>query len=70
MQVETSSATPANNASEIWGAVRIGNGTKLHRAYKDSRFGLIICCSCAGTSQGSAYNNARFFAGVQSNCKN
>jgi hypothetical protein len=62
MQVETSHATQANDNADIFGAVRIGNGDKLHRAYQDQRFGLIICCGCAGTQSGSAYNRARWFA--------
>jgi hypothetical protein len=60
----------ANNQTEISGAVKIGNGTKLHKACKDSKYGLMILCGCPGTQQGSAYNRARFFAGVQANCKN
>ena len=55
---------------EIHGAVKIGNGAKLHRARKDSLYGLVILCGCPGTQQGSAYHRARFFVGMESNCKN
>lgn len=52
------------------GAIRIGNGNKLHPAYKDPRYGLIITCSCPGTQQGSAYHRATFFPGKEANCQN
>jgi hypothetical protein len=57
-------------SKDIQGAVKIGNGTKLHKAYKDKTYGLIICCGCPGTQQGSAYHRARFFPNVTPNCKN
>lgn len=52
------------------GAVRIGNGAKLHPARSNANYGLLILCRCPGTQQGGAYNNARFFAGLTANCKN
>lgn len=55
---------------EITGAVRIGNGAKLHPAIKDAHFGLIIRCRCPGTQQGGAYHRAKFFTGMIANCKN
>jgi hypothetical protein len=55
---------------EIQGAVKIGNGTKLHKAYKDASNHLWICCGCPGTQQGSAYNRAKFFANTTPTCKN
>lgn len=55
---------------EIQGAARIGNGAKLHKAYKDNYYGLIILCGCPGTRQGSTSHRARFFPGAESNCKN
>ena len=55
---------------DIQGAVRIGNGTKLHPAIKDARYGLMIRCSCPGTQQGAAYHRARFFPNTAANCKN
>jgi hypothetical protein len=55
---------------DIQGAVRIGSGAKLHRARKDSVYGLVILCGCPGTQSGNAYHRARFFAGMESNCKN
>jgi hypothetical protein len=57
-----------NNQQEIIGAVRIGNGEKLHPAYKD-RYGLTICCRCAGTRSGSANQKAVFYANKESNCR-
>ena len=55
---------------EVMGAVRIGNGTKLHRAFIDQQYGLMICCGCPGTNQGSAYYRAKFFPNTQATCKN
>lgn len=55
---------------QINGAVRIGRGAKLHPASKREGYGLIIRCSCPGTQQGGAYNRAKFFTGMQANCKN
>jgi hypothetical protein len=54
---------------EINGAVRIGNGAKLHPACKHPVYGLIIRCRCPGTHQGDAYHRARFFTGMQATCK-
>jgi hypothetical protein len=54
---------------ETTGAVRIGNGTKLHPAVKDSSYGLMIRCCCPGTQQGGAYKTARFFPGVNATCR-
>lgn len=61
----------ANKPSQqIDGAVRIGrSGTKLHPAVQHPHYGLMICCRCPGTQQGSAYRGAQFFAGVKSNCR-
>jgi hypothetical protein len=59
-----------NQQAEVTGAVRIGNGTKLHLAYKHPVYGLIIRCGCPGTQQGAAYHRARFIQGAQANCKN
>lgn len=56
--------------TKMMGAVRIGKGVKLHKAYKDNYYGLVICCGCPGTQQGSAYHRARFFANVEPTCKN
>lgn len=58
------------NNEQTKGAVRIGNGAKLHPAHKDATYGLVIRCRCPGTQQGAAYNNARFFAGAIATCKN
>lgn len=55
---------------ETTGAVRIGNGAKLHPAAKHPTYGLMIRCSCPGTRQGAAYNAARFFTGMTATCKN
>jgi hypothetical protein len=60
----------AQQTQDIQGAVRIGNGQKLHPAIKDAHYGLIIRCRCPGTQQGGARNNARFIAGATGNCKN
>lgn len=57
-------------SKNIQGAVKIGNGTKLHKAYKDVNNHLWICCGCPGTQQGSAYHRAKFFANTTPNCKN
>jgi hypothetical protein len=54
----------------INGAVRIGQGTKMHPAIKSAQYGLLICCRCPGTQQGTAYHKAQFFAGMASNCRN
>lgn len=51
------------------GAVRIGNGDKLHPAAVHSRYGIEIHCSCPGTQQGAAYRKARFFSGLTANCR-
>jgi hypothetical protein len=55
---------------EATGAVRIGNGAKLHPAVKDAHYGLIIRCCCPGTKQGGAYKAAKFLPGVSATCKN
>lgn len=60
--------------SDVIGSARIGRtGTKLHPAkiitYDGMKI-LFITCGCAGTKNGAATNKARFFEGVQSNCKN
>ena len=55
---------------DVFGAVRIGNGEKLHSAYVDGKYGLFISCGCAGTRSGSAYSKAKFFANKAANCKN
>jgi hypothetical protein len=54
----------------INGAVKIGNGAKLHRAHKDEKGRLWIQCGCSGTRQGSAYHSARFFPNTTPTCKN
>lgn len=59
-----------SDSSRIVGSARIGHGTKLHRAYKDSRYGIGFYCSCPGTNNGSACHKATFFPGVESNCGN
>lgn len=59
-----------NTNVKIDGSVKIGNGAKLHKAYKDEKNHLWICCGCPGTQQGSAYHRARFFANVEATCKN
>jgi hypothetical protein len=57
------------NQANKQGSVKIGrSGTKLHPAFIDPRYGLIIQCSCPGTQQGSAYKGARFFENVAANC--
>ena len=61
----------AQSNIEMDGAVRIGrNGTKLHSASIDPKYGLMIWCRCAGTQQGAAYNKAAFIKGAKGNCKN
>jgi hypothetical protein len=59
-----------NQQAEVTGAVRIGNGTKLHLAYKHPVYGLIIRCGCPGTRQSSTTYRAQFIKGAQANCKN
>ena len=55
---------------KIDGAVKIGNGAKLHKAFKDENNKIWICCKCPGTQQGGAYHYLKFFADVQATCKN
>jgi hypothetical protein len=64
-----SKMTNTTQKQDVHGAVRIGGGTKLHPAVIDAHYGLTIRCSCPGTQQGAAYHKARFFQGVQGNCK-
>jgi hypothetical protein len=59
-----------SDAYLLHGAVRIGQGTKMHPAIKSAQYGLLICCRCPGTQQGAAYHKAQFFAGMASNCRN
>jgi hypothetical protein len=55
--------------SRVNGAARIGHGTKLHPAFKDTLTGFVQCiCGCPGTSN----NHARvsgFWVDQQANCR-
>jgi hypothetical protein len=49
-------------------AARIGNGTKLHPAFRDENRNLFFRCSCPNTMNGFGMNRATFFPGKTGNC--